>query len=215
MGSDGAPIFGLNDQVVANMIAEKRNGDFEQYFFLINNFIKHADAKAYNRHVVTGMTKPGDLLSVGQEALGLLLLENYRATWEQHVNALKRGETIPSDQVIPTKYTNPGNKRNPWSMEGMQRFNELHAEVDQDRESDAGKKFENDFKTRMLAEAGRARTRKRKAIPEVEVAAVHDLDSDSDNDNGSGGRPRAAGSASAISDLSSRSSTASVPSIGL
>jgi hypothetical protein len=58
--------------------AIQHNGAFEQYFFVINNYIKHADAKAYNRHVATGMMKPGELILVGQEVLGLLLLENYQ-----------------------------------------------------------------------------------------------------------------------------------------
>jgi hypothetical protein len=42
------------------MIAKKCKGAFEQYFFVINNFIKHADAKAYNRYVATGMMKLGE-----------------------------------------------------------------------------------------------------------------------------------------------------------
>jgi hypothetical protein len=60
------------------MIAEKRKGDYDTYFFVIDNFAKHANTKAYNRHVVMGAMQQSELLSVRQEALGLLLLENYR-----------------------------------------------------------------------------------------------------------------------------------------
>jgi hypothetical protein len=70
------------------MIAEKHKVPFEKYFFVINNFITCADAKAYNRHVATGMMKLGELILVGQEVLGLLRL------WEQLVDALQRGETV-------------------------------------------------------------------------------------------------------------------------
>jgi hypothetical protein len=35
-------------------ITEKRKSAFETYAFIINHFIKHADAKAYNRHIATG-----------------------------------------------------------------------------------------------------------------------------------------------------------------
>jgi hypothetical protein len=35
--------------------------------------------------------KPGEMFLVGQEALGLLLLENYWAPWEQLVNAINAG----------------------------------------------------------------------------------------------------------------------------
>jgi hypothetical protein len=52
------------------MIAEKRKGDFDTYFFVIDNFVKHANAKGYNRHVATGAMQPSELLSVRQEALG-------------------------------------------------------------------------------------------------------------------------------------------------
>jgi hypothetical protein len=56
---------------------------------VIDNFIKHANAKGYNRHVVTGAMKPSELVSVGQEALVLLLLENYQEPWEQPVTYMK------------------------------------------------------------------------------------------------------------------------------
>jgi hypothetical protein len=133
MGDSSFPSFGLGEQLIDNMIAQKCKGAFEQYLFVINNFIRHADAKAYNRHVATGMMKPGELISVGQEVLGLLLLENYQGTCKQLVNALQRGENVPGNKVVQTKYTNPGNKRNPWSKEGLEQYNVLHEEVHQDR----------------------------------------------------------------------------------
>jgi hypothetical protein len=64
--------------------------------------------------------------------LVLLLLENYQGTWEQLVNALQRGENVPGNEVVQTKYTNTGNKRNPWSKEGFEWYNVLHEEVHQD-----------------------------------------------------------------------------------
>jgi hypothetical protein len=181
----------LGEQLIDIMIAEKHKGAFEKYSFVINNFIKHADAKAYNRHVATGMMKPGELILVGQEALGLLLLENYCGPWEQLVNALQRGETVPGNEVVQTKYTNPGNKRNLWSKEGLDWHNVLHEEVHQDPLSIHGQIFKTELKKWMPKEAGKATSRKRKAVPEVEVVALHKLDSDSDSDsdedNNSGG----------------------------
>jgi hypothetical protein len=131
-GDGSFPGFGLGEELIDIMIAKKRNGAFEQYFFVINNFIKHADAKAYSRHVATGMMKPGELILVGQEVLGLLLLENYWRLWEQLVNALQRGETVPGNKVVQTKYTSPGNKRNPWRKEGLEWYYVLHEEVNKD-----------------------------------------------------------------------------------
>jgi hypothetical protein len=80
MGDGSFPGFGLGEQLIDMMIAKKCKGAFEKYFFVINNFLKHADAKEYKRHVATGMMKPGELISVGQEALGLLLLEGTMGT---------------------------------------------------------------------------------------------------------------------------------------
>jgi hypothetical protein len=57
---------------------------------VIDNFIKHAHAIGYNRHVlVTGAMNPSELLSVRQEALGLLLLEKYREPLKQLVTYMK------------------------------------------------------------------------------------------------------------------------------
>jgi hypothetical protein len=103
------------------------------------------DAKAYNRHVVTGCMKPGELISVDQEALGLLLLENYKVPWEQLVNAMNDGQqTVPGNNALETKYTNSGNKRNPWSKEGYEWYNKLHEQVHQDRLLNRGKKFKKE-----------------------------------------------------------------------
>jgi hypothetical protein len=119
---------------MATMIAEKRKGDFDFYFFVIDNFIKHANAKGYNRHVVTGAIQPSELLSVKQEALGLLLLENYWEPWKQLMEYMKQGESAIPSNVKPakTKYTNLGQKKMPWKSEGMEHYNQLHEEVHQD-----------------------------------------------------------------------------------
>jgi len=191
---------------MATMIAEKRKGDFDTYFFVIDNFVKHANAKGYNRHVATGAMQPSELLSVGQEALGLLLLENYREPWKQLVEYMKQGEsTVPSNvEPAKAKYTNPGQKRMPWKSEGMQRYNQLHEEVRQDRLSSEGQRFEIQFKNKMKQEAGVARSRKRKTIQSVNVAAVHELD-DVSSDDDSSQRSRQTGS-TYRSSISSRAS---------
>jgi ABC-type anion transport system duplicated permease subunit len=49
---DGTVAFSLDNWWMATMIAEKHSkGDFDTYFFAIDRFIKHANAKGYNRHV--------------------------------------------------------------------------------------------------------------------------------------------------------------------
>jgi hypothetical protein len=120
---DGTIAFPLDNQWMATMIAKKHKGDFDIYFFVIDNFVKHANAKGYNRHVVTGAMQPSELLSVGQEALGLLLLENYQEPWKQLMEyIMKQGESAVPSNIEPAKakYTNPGQKMMPWKSEGME-----------------------------------------------------------------------------------------------
>jgi hypothetical protein len=84
---------------MATMIAKKHKGDFDTYFFVIDNFVKHANPKGYNRHVATGAMQPSELLSVGQEALGLLLLENYQERWKQLVEYISSKVRAPSQAM--------------------------------------------------------------------------------------------------------------------
>jgi hypothetical protein len=55
---------------------------------------------------------------------------------------MKQGEsTIPSNvEQAKAKYTNPGQKKMPWKSEGMERYNQLHEEVHQDRLSSEGQR---------------------------------------------------------------------------
>jgi hypothetical protein len=125
---NGTVAFSLDNQWMETMIAKKRKGDFDTYFFVIDNFIKHANAKGYNRHVATGAMQPSQLLSVGQEALGLLLLENYCKPWKQLMEYMEQGECAIPSNVEPanTKYMNPGQKKMSWKSEGMEQYNQLH-----------------------------------------------------------------------------------------
>ncbi len=114
---------------MATILAKKHKDDFDTYFFVIDNFIKHANAKGYNRHIVTGAMQPSELLFVGQEALGLLLLENYWEPWKQLMEYMKQGESAIPSNVEPakTKCTNPGQKRMPWKSEGMWQYKQSAA----------------------------------------------------------------------------------------
>jgi predicted NACHT family NTPase len=75
----------------------------------------------------------------------------------------------------------------------MERYNQLHEEVNQDRLSSEGQSFEIQFKNKMKQEAGVAWSRKRKTIQSVNVAAVHELD-DMSSDDESCQRSRQTGS---------------------
>jgi hypothetical protein len=110
---NGTVTFSLDNQWMATMIAKKQKGDFDTYFFVIDNFVKHANAKGYNRHVVMGAMQLSELLAVRQEALGLLLLENYREPWKQLMEYMKQGESAVPSNIKPAKakYTNQDRRR--------------------------------------------------------------------------------------------------------
>jgi hypothetical protein len=72
----------------------------------------------------------------------------------------------------------------PWKSEGMEQYNQLHEEV-QDQLLSEGQRFEIEFKNKMKQEAGMAQSRKRKTIQSVNVAAVHELDDVSSDEDSS------------------------------
>jgi hypothetical protein len=47
--------------------------------------------------------QPSELLSVRQEALGLLLLENYREPWKPLVEYMNQGESTVPSNVKPSQ----------------------------------------------------------------------------------------------------------------
>jgi hypothetical protein len=173
--------FSLENWWIATMIAKKHKGDFDTYFFVIDNFIKHVNAKGYNKNCATGAMQLSELLSVGQEALGLLLLEIYWEPWKQLVEYMNHPK---QHQPARAKYTNPGQKKMcPWKSEGMERYNQLHEEVHQDQLSSEGQIFEIEFKHKSKQEAGMAWSRKRKTIQSVNVAYVHEIDNVSSDED--------------------------------
>jgi hypothetical protein len=69
-----------------------------------------------------------------------------------------------------------------WNEEGINRFNELVAEVKADQESEAGEKFEADFQKEAAAKH-LSNKQKRKAPKMRTITAANDLDSDSEGDD--------------------------------
>jgi hypothetical protein len=67
---NGTVAFSLDNWWMATMIAEKHKGDFDTYFFVIDNFIKHVNAKGYNRHVATGAMQPSDYCQLDKKLFG-------------------------------------------------------------------------------------------------------------------------------------------------
>jgi hypothetical protein len=136
--------------------------------------------------VETGQVRPLDLISTTDEAYALVNMEGNlkRSTKEVEMMAVARGRTLDADEgnsLPKSEYTNGGSKLEGWNEEGINRFNELVAKVKVDRESEAGKKFEENFQKEVAANHLNNK-QKRKAPKMRTITATNNLDSDSEGD---------------------------------
>jgi hypothetical protein len=139
--------------------------------------------------VETGQVQPLDLISTTDEAYALVNIEGNlkRLTKEAEVMAAARGRTLDANEwnsLPKLEYTNGGSKSKGWNEEGINRFNELVAEVKADRELEAGKKFGADFQKEAAAKH-LSNKQKRKAPKMRTITATNDLDSDSEGNDDS------------------------------
>jgi hypothetical protein len=107
------------------------------------------------------------IATVSDEAFGLLLLENGWETW--------KAMFAMEDDIPSPKYSvhGPGTKKfQGWREEGIERFNELYDDVEEDRNLDEGR-FEKAFKEdKLKTRAGKKIKRKRASLGEPEKPAV-------------------------------------------
>ena len=99
--------------------------------------------------------------------------------------AVARGRSLDANKWLSlpkSEYTNGGSKSDGWNEEGINRFNELVAEVKADRELVAGKKFEADFQKEAAAKH-LSKKQKRKAPKMITITATNDLDSCSESND--------------------------------
>jgi hypothetical protein len=108
-----------------------------------------------------------------------------RWTKEAEVMAVARGRTLDANKwnsLPKLEYTNSGSKLEGWNEEGINRFNELVAEVKADWESEVGKKFEADFQKEAVAKH-LSNKQKRKVPKRRTITAANNLDSDSEGND--------------------------------
>jgi hypothetical protein len=136
--------------------------------------------------VETGQVRPSDLISTTDEAFALVNMEGNLKRWtkEAEMMAAARGRTLDADEwnsLPKLEYTNGGSKLEGWNEEGINRFNELVAKVKADRESEAGKKFEENFQKEAVA--NHLNNKRKRKVPKTRtITATNDLDSDSESD---------------------------------
>jgi hypothetical protein len=161
----------------------------EQYTWFIKTVLSQLYRTWHTRVVETGQVKPLDLISTTDEAYALVNVEGNLKRWtkEAEVMAAARGRTLDANEqnsLPKSEYTNGGSKSEGWNEEGINRFNELVAEVKADRESEAGKKFEADFQKEAAAKH-LSNKQKRKVPKTRTITAANDLNSDSEGNDDS------------------------------
>ena len=158
------------------MIRDKRNDPVLFDYYMKNGAKYVAGAGPWNRLVATGEEMPMEVVTPSDEALTLLLYENYHRQWmDRHEGR----ETVRS-----ARYTRQGGVRyGEWNDVGIERFNELLNEVKANRASENGMNAEEAFQRESRA-AGLGRRKRRRVTPESRVRVVNDLEDD-DSDSGS------------------------------
>ena len=172
---------------IDNIVRDLRT-DEPGYTFLLANFGgRVAGMSQWRFDVLSGSKSPSEVLSVSSEALLILILLNYWEAWEAQTHApdddLTQSSAVSSitetstTTTSATRYTkkNNGSTKDGWSIEGIRHFEELMEKVDQDRKSDAGKKFETNFQQKMKRRVDGSRKRRRQTTTEKITSIRNDL----------------------------------------
>ena len=175
-----------DEATIRKVIKDKRSSP-KEYTWFMKTVLSHLYRTWYTKVVETGQVQLSDVISTTDEAYALVNVEGNLKQWtkEAEVMAAARGRSLDADDWLSLpklEYTNGGSKSDGWNEEGINRFNELVAEVKADRESVAGKKFEADFQKEAVAKH-LSKKRKRKAPKMITITATNDLDSGSESDD--------------------------------
>jgi hypothetical protein len=131
------------------------------------------------------MTLVSELSTSSDEAFAILCVENNIEAWDYMISSetsTKKGPNMP-----PPKYTRnrkDSGKHHGWSAEGINRFNELHEDVESKRRETV--QLEADFCAMKMQGLDGQEKRNRRTVTRDIVTAVTDLDDqddDSDDDD--------------------------------
>jgi hypothetical protein len=110
--------------------------------------------------VLSGSRSPSEVLSVSSEALLNLILLNYWKAWEAQTQADQKTDDSMQTSAVSsiteasttTRYytkSNNGSTKDGWSVKGICHFEDLMMKVEDDQNSEDGKKFEKNFQQLM------------------------------------------------------------------
>jgi hypothetical protein len=140
----------IPDEATIRKVIKNKLSSPKEYTWFVKTVLSHLYRTWYAKIVETGQVELSDVISTTDEAYALVNVEGNLKRWtkEAEVMVAARGRSLDADEWLSLpklEYTNGGSKSDGWNEEGINRFNELVAEVKGDQESVAGKKFEADF----------------------------------------------------------------------
>lgn len=179
-------------------IEENLRKDKGMYTFLLANFGgRVAGMSTWRFEVLSGASKPSEVLSVSSEAMLILILVNYWKAWEAQMKRAEEADdvtessgvssiTTPADETaINTRCTrkNNGSTKDGWSVEGIRHFEKLMNDIKEDRASDHGKNFEEEFQNLMRQNNGSRKRRRANPATDIITSIQNDLsDASTDGD---------------------------------
>jgi predicted HNH restriction endonuclease len=134
------------------------------------------------------------VLSVSSEALLNLILLNYWKAWEAQTQADQITDDSTQTSMVSsiteasaaTRYTksNNGSTKDGWSVKGIRHFEDLMTKVEDNQNSEDGKKFEKNFQ-QLMKECDGARKRHRPSATKQITSIRNDLsDASTSGDEG-------------------------------
>jgi hypothetical protein len=179
--------LGKAEEALKKMVRDKHKAArYKLYEHYLSNGLKcMVGVMQWRRLVLSGKEKPMDIETASDEALMLLIHENYWPLWiDKHEKKMV---------VRPPKYTNKEDMcYGEWNDEGIQQFNEMLEEVKKDQNSAAGKRTDEIYQMdrKEITDASENSRKRRKVVmPDSTVCVVNELvdegksESESDGDS--------------------------------
>jgi hypothetical protein len=175
--SNGSAI--KDEEALGKMVSNKRKAPAALYVHYLSNGLKcMVGATRWKRLVLSGKEKPMDVATASDEALTLLMYENYWPSWkDKHENKMI---------VRPPRYTKQeGMRYGEWNDEGIERFNELLEEVKKDRASAAGQRTDERYQMdwKDFNDTIESRRKRRKVTPDSKVRVANELEAEGNGDS--------------------------------
>jgi hypothetical protein len=132
----------VSQETITKVINDKRVA-WKEYGWFMKKCMSHVNTSAY------GVVPPSDVFSNSDEAFVFMTLEGNHVWWRSKAELLRmdRRKIYQAEKgTLPKqKYVNCGNKLEGWNDLGLNCFNELMDEVEEDHKSNDSRMFEKEF----------------------------------------------------------------------